>query len=175
MQHRGEQDLPAIPASHAFDCIYLHQWTWLPENFFHRASLKWWGKKEHQCPAAGTTVFQNDGGSITPHLAVPGLMWRLVFFSLLLPVSEKEQKITKASRLSAPFTSPFLIRAFPSKGEEENGTLSGTRLWHLGTCCLPVVTLSLNPFYQNGKSWSNKHYGHFRHILLLLAMSYHLE
>lgn len=168
--HRGESNKTCVQYLQAIHLTALTSTSGHGSQkfFFHRTSLKWWGKK-------GTgvlqqellTVFQKDSGGTPLHLAVPGLTWELVLF--LTPLSYIRKRIgkEKASLHHSLFGS--LSGHFPAREKRNTAPCRAQGR-------LPVVTLShMNPFYQNGKSRSNNCYGHFKHILLLLAMSYHLE
>lgn len=141
-----------------------------PRNFFPQSFFKVMKKKKgHWCPGAGTAGCLPKGRWQHSSTPVPGLIWESVLF--LTPPSyvrkriEKKKK-KKASQLSAPFPFPSLTRAFPSKGEEEDGALPGSGLgtlaqaacqWslcHTGTpsikmasLCLTNMTVTLNTSY----------------------------
>lgn len=172
---REQRDLPGTPASQRFSCPYLCQGTWLPEIFFHRASSKQGGKKGHWCPAAGPADgFQKDGGDALLRIGLclgsPG-SW--AFSSLLLPVSEKWKKNISITAFCTVHLS------VPHEGisqQGKRGRLQPARAVAPRHRPMALGALShLNPFDQNGKSCSNNPHGHFKHILWLLAMSYHLE
>lgn len=137
--------------------------NFFPQSFFGEAKKKWTSVL-HQ---ALLPVFQKDGNDACPHVAVPGLTWEFILF---LTSSYIRKRIEKKESITAFCTTcfPFLIGAFPSKGEEEAGWAQEWGSQH-------SVTVTRESFCKNGKSWSNKQPGPFRHVLLLLVTSYCLE
>lgn len=126
--------------------------------FFHRASLKCWGKKRalvswsrNRWVSSERTVAALLHTCAWAHLGVGPFSHS----SFLCQKKNRKEKKKKASHLSAPFPFPSLTRAFPSKGEEEDGALPGSGLgtlaqaacqWslcHTGTPSIKMASLGL--------------------------------